>query len=431
MNYPEAIHYLYSLGHEVLAAKFDLTNITILLERLEHPEKSYATVLVAGTNGKGSVSAMLESIARQAGHHTALYTSPHLISIEERIQTNGQKISQDDFARFSTMIREISESLVAEKRLETVPTYFEQVTAIALTYFAERAVELAILEVGLGGRLDATNAVEHIVSVITSIDYDHEDILGHSIEQIAGEKAGIIAKGAQPIIGRQLYEEALEVLKQRCTDMGEQPIIVNYPDGITLSNFGQPTFNYASGKETYVDVLSGLRGRHQAENAATAIEAAEYLSENYFYIPRDAIIKGLREVKWPGRLEFLPGTPSYLLDGSHNPAGARTLSNYLRELWHGPLTLIFGAMSDKDIDGMATELFSLPDALIFTRVDEPRAATLEQLQKTASRASGKIFYVDHVSVALAKANEITPDDGLICIAGSLYLVGAVKHLMQT
>ncbi len=431
MDYTQSINYLYSLGHEVLAAKFDLTNITILLERLGHPEQTFHSILVAGTNGKGSVSAMIEFIARHAGHRTALYTSPHLISIEERIQTSGQKISPEDFARLATMIREVSETLVNEKKLETVPTFFEQVTAIALSYFCERGVGLAILEVGLGGRLDATNAVTRLVSVVTSIDYDHEDILGHSIEQIAGEKAGIFVKGAQPIIGRQVHKEALEVLNQRSYDIGEAPIFVNRPTEISLANFGQPTFNYLSANESYANVRCGLRGRHQADNAAAAIEVVEFISERFFHIPREAIIKGLREVKWAGRLEFMPGSPSYLFDGSHNPAGARTLGNYLSEVWERPLTLIFGAMSDKDIEGMAAELFSLPEAIVFTRVDEPRAATLDRLREAAQGSAARIFFADRVSEAMAKARDIIPKDGLICVAGSLYLVGAVKQLMQT
>ena len=430
MNYAESIHYLYSLGHEVLTAKFDLTNIRILLERLGYPEKTYDAILVAGTNGKGSVSAMIESIARSAGHNTALYTSPHLVCIEERIQVGGQNISQEDFARLGTMIREISESLVYEKKLQTVPTYFEQVTAIALSYFAERGIKLAILEVGLGGRLDATNAVTHIVSAITSIDYDHEEILGHSIEQIAGEKAGIIHPGTKPIIGRQAYQQALEVLKTRSYEMGEQPILVNRPMTLTLSNFGQPTFTYKSSKKIYENMICGLRGRHQADNAAVAVEVADYLSESNFYISEEAIRTGLREVRWTGRLEFHQSNPSYLFDGSHNPAGAKTLKNYLKEVWQHPLTLVFGAMSDKDIQGMAAELFSLPDILILTRVDELRAASFEQLHEAAKIATGKVLFENTVSQALAKAKEVTPKDGLICISGSLYLVGAAKALMQ-
>lgn len=431
MNYAESIHYLYSLGHEVLAAKFDLTNIRILLERLGHPEKTYDAILVAGTNGKGSVSAMIESIARSAGQRTALYTSPHLVCIEERIQVGGQTISQDDFARLGTMIRDVSESLVQEKKLQTVPTYFEQVTAIALCYFAECGIKLAILEVGLGGRLDATNAVKHIVSAITSIDYDHEEILGHTIEQIAGEKAGIIHTGTKPVIGRQAHQQAFEVLKHRSYEMGEKPILVNRPTSLTLSNIGQPTFTYQSAKKTYTDMVCGLRGRHQADNAAVAIEIAEYLSEIDFIISEEAIRNGLRDVRWAGRLELLQANPSYLFDGSHNPAGAKTLKNYLKEIWQRPLTLVFGAMSDKDINGMATELFSLPDALILTRVDEPRAASFEQLREAARIATGNVFFADTVSQALSKAKEITPNDGLICISGSLYLVGAAKALMQS
>lgn len=430
MDYRQAVNYLYGLGHEVLAAKFRLENIQILLERLGNPERAYRSVIVAGTNGKGSVSAMLDSILNQAGYRTALYTSPHLISIEERIRVGGEKISQGDFAHFAALIRETSEALVAEKKLATVPTFFEQVTAIALAYFKEQSVELAVLEVGLGGRLDATNAAPRLGSVITAIDLDHQEFLGHEIKQIAAEKAAIITEGAFAVIGRQYYADAYEVLTRRCLSVGVTPVFVNEPTGVSLSDNGLPVFDYESRHNHYQQVYCGLRGRHQAENAASAIEAAEAMSEAGFAIPRGAIIKGLREVEWEGRLELIEGNPSLLLDGAHNPAGAKMLANFLKEFRRGHLTLIFGAMGDKDIPGIAEELFPLAQVLVLTRVEDRRAATTDKMDSAIWLTNGEIFSTFSVEQALATALEETPPDGLICIAGSLYLVGAVKALLH-
>lgn len=430
MNYAEALTYLYGLGHEVLAAKFRLENIRDLLDRLDSPDLSYKSVLVAGTNGKGSTSAMIESIARFAGYRTALYTSPHLIHIEERIRVDGQNISRDDFAKFATLIRETSESLVAENILETVPTFFEQVTAIAICYFREMNVNLAVLEVGLGGRLDATNAADRMVSVITAIDYDHQNILGETIEEIAFEKAAIITQKSQPVIGKQSHEDAYEVLSRRCIQMKVAPVYVNQPTNVRMNNFGSVIFDYESSKNTYRSVLSGLRGRHQADNAATAIEVAEILGDFGFSISREAIVKGLREVRWAGRLEFINGIPAFLLDGAHNPSGIRALKDYLREVWRGHLTLIFAVMNDKNLAQMAEELFGLPETLILTKVDDLRATNIEKLNSFAYMVNGLVIPTENVEEAIKEALANTPEEGLICVAGSLYLVGEAKKIIQ-
>ncbi|HYP27079.1 MAG TPA: folylpolyglutamate synthase/dihydrofolate synthase family protein [Blastocatellia bacterium] len=430
MIYSEAIKYLYGLGHEVLAAKFGLENIRLLLDKLGAPDRSFKSVIVAGTNGKGSTSAMLESIARASGHRTGLLTSPHLVKIEERIRVGGEEISEPDFARAVDDVRRASESLLAEKRLSALPTFFEQITATGLLYFKERRVDLAVLEVGLGGRLDATNAVDPLVAVVTSIDYDHQDILGHEIGQIASEKAGVIKPGTSVVIGRQRYEEASEVLMRRCLEAGAPPAFVNEPAQVKANDFGRITFDYESTQSTYRNVMLGLRGRHQAENAGAAIEAAEVLQGLGVTIPREAIIKGLRGVTWPGRLEFIEDRPPLLLDGAHNRAGARILRAYLDEFWHGPITLIFGAMADKDVGGMASELFGAAQTIVLTRVKDSRAATNARMGKPALGASRNVIFTESVGQALSWARSVTPPDGLICVAGSLHLVGDVKRHMD-
>jgi len=430
MSYSDAIKYLYGLGHEVLAAKFGLENITLLLEKLGRPDRAFKSVIVAGTNGKGSVAAMIEAIARASGHKTGLLTSPHLVKIEERMQVGGQEISEPDFARAVEEVRRASEALLAEKQLSTLPTFFEQITAGALLHFKERGVELAVLEVGLGGRLDATNAVDAILAVVTTIAFDHQDILGNEIGEIAAEKAGVIKPGANVVIGRQHYGEATEVLMRRCLEAGAPPVFVNEPGVVKAGDFGRITFDYESSKNMYKNVMLGLRGRHQAENAGAAIEAADLLNGLGIKMRRDAIIKGLRGVVWPGRLEFIEDRPRLLLDGAHNPSGARILRSFLDEFWQGPTTLIFGAMADKDVAGMASELFGAAQTIVLTRVRDRRAATNARMGKPALGASRNVIFTETVGQALSWARSVTPPDGLICVAGSLHLVGEVKRLLE-
>jgi dihydrofolate synthase/folylpolyglutamate synthase len=430
MNYSQSVDYLYALGHEVLTAKYRLENIEILLERLGNPQKNFRSTIVAGTNGKGSVAAMVESIARQTGHRTALYTSPHLIKIDERIQVCGEPISPEEFAKFASLIRSTSEKLVEEKRLASLPTFFEQITAIALTYFKEAGVELAILEVGLGGRLDATNAADRIVSVITSIDFDHQEILGDSIELIAAEKAAIIKRGARAVIGRQLFPEALEVLRRRCVEVGVAPVFAGLPTDVKVTDFGRTVFRYQTQQGNEYVVETALRGRHQAENAALAIEACEAISQAGLPIPQEAIVSGLRKVVWQGRLELIAGNPALLFDGAHNHAGAKVLKDFLQENWQGYVTLIFAAMNDKDVEGMSAELFPLADKIILTRVDEKRGASETRLKECAMGVRVPVAYHGEVEAAFADALANTPTNGLICVAGSLYLVGAIKGLQM-
>lgn len=430
MDFATSVRYLYSLGHEVLAAKFGLESIGLLLEKLGHPERSFKTVIVAGTNGKGSVAAMIDSIARAAGHRSALFTSPHLVRIQERIRFQGREITEADFASLASKVRAAGEDLVTAGELIGPPTFFEQVTAIALCHFRDCAAELAILEVGLGGRLDATNAVDRIVSVVTSIDLDHQQILGSTIEQIAGEKAAIIVTGTRAVIGRQHDQAASEVLMRRCLETDVLPVFANEPMAVETDNLGGVIFDYDSSLTHYERITPGLRGRHQADNAAAAIEAAELLNESGFPIPNEAIIKGLRDVSWPGRLELIEDRPNILLDGAHNAAGARALREYLDEFWHVPITLMFGAMNDKDIDRMASVLFDAARTIVLTRVRDSRAADITRLGAAALRSSRNVIFAETVRKALSWARSVTPADGLVCVAGSLHLVGEVKRLME-
>jgi dihydrofolate synthase/folylpolyglutamate synthase len=402
MQFDEAVQYLLDLGHETLTIKLGLRNTELLLAALDHPERSYQVVQITGTNGKGSTAAMLDSICRAAGIRTGLYTSPHLVSMTERIRIAGSDIAPDEFARHATTVRVVAEDLLARREIEALPTFFEQLTAIALVAFREAQVKLAILETGLGGRLDSTTAAGASIVGITSIAMDHEEYLGDTLASIAAEKAATIRPGITAVIAEQ-QPEALTVLLERCAAVGVQPLLPNNTDFLK-------------------QIRLSLRGRHQLENASVSIRVAQALG-----ISDAAIIRGLETTEHAGRLELIP---PFLLDGAHNPAGAQALRDYLAEFEHGALTLIFGAMRDKKLDEIAEILFPLADRLILTPVNNPRTAALETLAEIAQRfAHGAVIESTSSAEALRIATTQTPINGLICVTGSLYLIGETRPLI--
>lgn len=414
MNFHEALSYLLSLGHETLTIKLGLENTETILSALGDPHKEFPAVQIAGTNGKGSTAVTLDSICRAAGIRTGLFTSPHLISITERITISGEQISETDFGRLTAHVKATAEELVQQGRLETLPTFFEQVTAIALLAFREAKVELAILETGLGGRLDSTTAAGAEIVAITPIAKDHEEYLGHSLAEIAAEKAAIIRPGVTAIVASQ-KEDALEVILGRCEAVGVEP------------RFIEPG--------RYENISIGLRGRHQLVNVSTAIALAEALRERGFTITHEAIIRGVETVTHPGRVELWEArdaSPQILFDGAHNPAAALALRYYLDEFIKQPITMIFGAMRDKALPGMAATLFSKANELILTKLDNPRAATIEMLTAAVPENFDKARVLQALSVAeaLRLAHEVTPANGLVCVTGSLYLVGAVQQALK-
>jgi len=433
VNFEEAVQYLLSLGHETLAMKLGLRNTKLLLENLGNPHSSYESVQIAGTNGKGSTAVMLDSICRAAGIRTGLYTSPHLISITERIKVDGEEMSTADFANLATKVREASESLVRHGKIEALPTFFEHVTAISLLAFKSAGVQLAILETGLGGRLDATSVAGAKTVAITPIAMDHEEYLGETLTEIAGEKAAIIQPGVSAIIGQQ-PREALEVVLKRSEECSVVPDIRQATVDIeSVTSDGRYTVSLTTGDDHYEHVTIGMRGRHQVQNAALAVRIAESLRERGFGISNVAIAGGIEKAKFSGRLEFHEGSPLMLLDGAHNPAGARALRDYLDEFVPRPITLVFGAMRDKKLDQIAQLLFPKAAQLILTTPQSPRAADPEYLRELAANYDT----IQHVNIefsssdALKKAKEITPRDGLVCVTGSLYLVGEVKAALES
>lgn len=423
MNFAESESYLHSLGNEVSAMKLGLENIGKLLAAYGNPQNKYLKVQIAGTNGKGSVCAFLDAICVSAGIKTGLYTSPHLISITERIRISGRNISEEDLARHATVVRETAERLVADGSLETVPTFFEQVTAIALNFFAERQIELAILETGLGGRFDATTAASAEIAGITRIDYDHQNILGATLREIAAEKASIIHEGSKVIVGEQ-QPEAWEVILARCADFGVTP--KSAQDVSTTSGSGW--LNIRTGQTRYRIGQLGLVGDHQIENAKVAILLAETLQESFPIEPADTS-KGLETAVHPGRLER---RGRFLFDGAHNIGGAKALRKYLDENIHQPVTMIFAAMRDKDISEIAEILFPKANRLILTRPANPRSAEPEDVAKLVPQdRRNDVFVTDTVADAVEMALEISTSYELICVTGSLYLIGEVQKLLRS
>lgn len=419
MNFQEAEQYLFSLGNEVEAMKLGLENIGRLLTALDNPEYKYLKVQVAGTNGKGSVCAFLDSICISADIKTGRYTSPHLVSITERIKIGGEDISEPDFARIATQVRKTAENLLVKGVLEYRPTFFEQVTAIALFAFAEAEVELAILETGLGGRYDATTAAMAEIVAITPIDMDHQEYLGDTIEKIAAEKAAIIRKDVKAVIAKQ-KPEAMIVIDSVLLANNISPRL----SGSVTTETGRFGATFRSQKIVYENVELGLIGDHQIENAKAAILLAEILQDE-FRITKQNIVDGLESARHPGRLEFVSGI---LFDGAHNVSGAEALAEYLKANNSKPITMIFGVMKDKDISSMANILFPLADDLVLTPIANLRSADPNEVAEFAS-ATKKPIIAASVADAVLIARKVS-DERLIVVTGSLYLVGEVKKLLN-
>jgi len=435
MNYEESVHALLALGRELGAPrqartqKFGLENISILARALDNPQRAAPCVHIAGTNGKGSTAAMLESILRAAGMRTGLYTSPHLERINERIRIDGRPISDDDFAAAWTRVHVAIEPLLAAGKLAAHPTFFECVTAMAFSAFAARAVDFAVYEVGMGGRLDATNIVEPEVAVITTIDFDHENYLGHSIEEIAAEKAGIIKRGAS-VVSAVERPEARAVVARRCREMGARLVEV---DSAWRLEEVQSAGGYYRAAAALPDsakrlmLAPSLPGRFQLRNALTAATAARFLAERGFRVAGDATAYGIATTRWPGRLERLSASPAVYLDGAHNSQAAAELKRFWDENFEGRrILLVYGAMRDKAVDEIAGMLFPRAAAVILTEPRQPRAVSAARLAELTAHLSLDAIVVRDPGAALERALEMASPDDAIFAAGSLFLVGDLR-----
>jgi dihydrofolate synthase/folylpolyglutamate synthase len=426
MNPGECRDYLGHLQH--FGIKLGLENITMLLAALGEPQRTFPAVHVAGTNGKGSVSAMLDRILRNHGSRTGLYTSPHLVRIEERVRVDGERISPGEFCALLDRLRETIDGLMAAGRLLYHPTFFEVLTALAFLHFAERKVDIAVLEVGMGGRFDATNVVRPLVSVITTISRDHEKHLGSTLRQIAFEKAGIIKPGV-PVVCGVPKGVALGEIRRRAREV-KAPFSHVFGPGTTFESRrtgGGFEFRYGSGADEYV-FTPALPGRYQGENAAVAIAAAEVLGRTWRPLQKSKILRGVREARWEGRLEAVSRKPLVILDGAHNEEGAGSLAAHIKDVIRRPVILVFAAMKDKDIRKMARLLFPQARTVILTQVPYKRSAQPAEILESAREFKDRILLQPDVTkavcLALAESAGRTP----VVIAGSLFLVGEVKKL---
>ncbi|WP_260735856.1 bifunctional folylpolyglutamate synthase/dihydrofolate synthase [Tunturiibacter lichenicola] len=492
MSYAAAVDNLYALGHELAPPapgaprrKFDLAHMRVLAEALGGPQNAFPSVLIAGTNGKGSTAATLASILTAAGYRTGLYTSPHLIRVNERIQIDGAPIPDEDFARLYFQVDETGRRLVESGGLPHPPSFFEVLTAVAFLHFAGKTaleagagrpndgpVDIAVLEVGLGGRLDATNIVEPLLSILTDIALDHQDYLGNTIAEITREKAGILRLNGTLITLPQ-HPEANQAIGEAAATLNLRAInAANYIPHTPVTGHqdayeGEPAPSQPLPANHYIvtvgdqalEVDSPLPGHHQRRNIALAIAAAVELrsqdgykllqnpsigNSNGYNIPNAAIEKGIRDTRWPGRLELVRFSegPQLLLDVAHNPAGAWTLRAAIAQLPESqPRTLLFSCLRDKDLREMAQILLPLFDSssgeverrndhILFAPIDNPRAASIEDLLAAARELEIPARAANDLATALSQARAITPANGLVIATGSVYLVGEIRRLAK-
>jgi dihydrofolate synthase / folylpolyglutamate synthase len=437
LTYETAVRQLMELGLELTSSrKFELAHMRTLADALGNPQRRFPSVLIAGTNGKGSTAATLASIVQSAGYRTGLYTSPHLVEINERMQINQDPISDVEFAAIYERVNSAARDLVAQGRLPWHPSFFEMLTAMMFEYFASAGVELAILEVGMGGRLDATNIVDPCISVITDIDFDHQKFLGNTLPEIAHEKAGIMRAGGTVVLLPQ-HPQVNDALGREILERNARPVsaVKNMPPVAPGSGGGSGFQNRFSlefmGHEIGIDFP--LPGRHQLRNLALAITSAEELHRFGFKVSYQAVEEGVRRTRWPGRFQVFPAEanhPETVLDVAHNPAGAWALRSTLSTLYPDrPLTLVFGAMRDKAIPEIATILFPLAERVIATRADNPRAASPQAITEAGRPTHTEILEEETIPAALRQAWRLAGADGVVVITGSIYIVGEALGLL--
>ncbi len=429
MNYRESLSYLDDL--QKLGIKFGLDNVRTILDSLNHPQENYLSIHVAGTNGKGSVCAYLAKILSLHGIKTGMFTSPHLIRVEERILTGEKPISSAEFARIATWLREAIEKLISLRKLAHPPTYFEFLTCLAFLFFREKKIDLAVLEVGMGGRFDATNVVKPLCSVINSISFEHEKFLGETLAKIAFEKAGIIKEGV-PVVSGVEPEEARKAIREVAL-LRQAPFVEVFTDETRLEKSGKNDFNYTflfSYRGEEYSFRPSLRGIHQGRNAAVAVAVTRWLQENWKPFRKDLIINAIENTRWEGRLEILSRKPLFLVDGAHNEEGAGALKDYLDQFISGRIILVFACMRDKKVEKLAEILFPSMEKVILTTFPFFRAAKPEELKERLSGYSTKVMVEAEVGRAVEKAVRLAGEDGTVLCAGSLYLVGEVKKKVK-
>lgn len=423
MTYAASLQFLYGL--HMHGIKLGLDTVDALLGRIGHPHRSYPMFHIGGTNGKGSTAAMVASMFQAAGYRVGLYTSPHLVDFRERIRVDGELISVDAVVAWT-------ERLHAAMRQTLDPTFFEFTTAMAFGYFAEMDVDVAVIEVGMGGRFDATNIVTPLISVITNVTLDHEAHLGRTIPAIAFEKAGII-KPHVPVVLGNVNAEAWDTIEQ----VAAHHMGATYRWGKTFRTAGHPLtgFAYDGMTVSYPKLVCPLSGQHQLENAGCALALVELATERgLFSLTEEAVRSGLQRVSWEGRLELIERRPDVVLDGGHNPAAAAVVAEYLGQyrVEHPAARIIavVGFMRDKDRAGFLKALLPVVDEVVMTHVQMARAATVEEIQKTLEGWAGVLHSASTSAAAVAMARGVAEPQDLICVTGSLMLVGEVKAFLR-
>jgi dihydrofolate synthase / folylpolyglutamate synthase len=424
-----AIAFLFSL--ERLGMKFGLENMMTICAALGHPERRFRSIIVAGTNGKGSVTAMTSAALHAAGLRSARYTSPHLERLEERFVIGEREVDAADLESAAQNVRETVERLVAAGQLPGLPTFFECSTAIAFELFQRADVDIAVVEVGLGGRLDATNVITPIAAAIASIDFDHQELLGTSLDVIAREKAGVIKPGIPVVVG-EMAPEAAAVIEETCRERGAT--FIDVPSRVRATSVmvaGATRVTLQTAAHDLSDVTLALRGRHQVRNAAVALCLMEALADAGVHLAQDAIVSGLTGASWPGRLERLTWHGAdVLLDAAHNPAGARALAEYLHDAGWRDVTLVVGVMRDKDVAGMLAPLLPLATRVVCTTAPSPRALAAEELAalaRTLSPQPDRIAAIPDPQVAITDACRA---GSRVVVAGSIFLIGPVRGILR-
>jgi dihydrofolate synthase/folylpolyglutamate synthase len=428
----QTLDYLYGLQH--IGIKLGLRNITTLLKLLDQPQNRFASVHIAGTNGKGSTAAFLSSILQAAGYKVGLYTSPHLIDFTERIKVNGEAIPAFEVVRLtSTIKRLIDNHPDFSPPGGAHPTFFEVTTALAFSHFADAGVDIAVVETGMGGRLDATNVLNPLVSIITNIGLEHQQYLGHTLGEIAGEKAGIIKPKGMVLSGVEGVE-AQAVIKRECR--ARQASLYTLKPGfdwrLKAGNLEAQCFDLHTPQGDYKDLCIRLLGDFQLGNAALAVGAVELLGRQGLTVTESAVRRGLATAGWEGRLQLVSRRPYMVLDGAHNPQAARALAAELPKLFkYNTLILVLGVLEDKDVAGMLNEWLDMADIFVLTRPDSDRAADPQfLLQSICPRNHGRVVIKKSIARALDHARDLAEPADLICVTGSLYTVGEALAVLR-
>ncbi len=426
--YQETIDYLFALQQHGI--KLALSNSVTLMALMGDPHRKFRSVHVAGTNGKGSTAAFIAAMLQAAGYRVGLYTSPHLVNFTERIRINDMRITEAKVVDLAGRVRDVARS--AKNPGDTAalnPTFFEVTTTMAFTYFAEEGVDIAVIEVGMGGRLDSTNVITPLVSVITNLDLEHTEFLGTTLTQIAGEKAGII-KQRVPVVTGALQPEVITIIEQKAAV--QKSAVYRLSSDFVPAFFSDQVFNYRGIKTSFEKLRIHMLGRYQVDNACLALATIECMREAGVVVDEAAIRRGLEQVRWEGRLEHVASKPDIYLDGAHNPAAAQKLAATIREMKsaYQRIVLIIGILGDKDCQGISSALVPLVDHVVVTKPQYSRAMDVRALASEIQKMHSSVEAAETVAEAIAAAGKAASPDDLVLITGSLYVVGDARMVLH-